>query len=327
MLIYARQWVKLMMAAWTCLALPSLAQPFPNKTMTIVSVFASGQGPDIVGRIVAEKLSKSWGQSVIVEPRPGANGFLAFQAVKRANPDGHQLLLASDNQFITVPLLFKDAPYDLDADFVPVAAIYWLPFFVAVSTTGPYKSFPDILKAAAARPGRLVFGMPSIGSSAHFAAARLEHQLGLSMNHVAFKENAALFTAIINGDVDWTIASASTAGAFLRAGKIRFLGIAAKERFATHPTLPTLEEAGGPANFEVTSWVVLFAPSRTPNAVVEKIDRDVRAVLQNDQALRDRFKALAVEPLVLRREDIKKRIEAQRGQIAEVVRRTGIKAD
>jgi tripartite-type tricarboxylate transporter receptor subunit TctC len=287
-----KTWCAAFASALTVLA--AGAQDFPTRPVRVTTPFPVGSGPDVVLRVVGEKLSRLWGKPVVVDNKPGASGFIAIEAVKRAAPDGHELLQLDNAQMAAQPFLFKKLPYDLLRDFEPVTPILRNYFFVVVPTTSPFKTTGDLLAAAKARPAVLNYGSWFIGSPGHLGAAMLESATGTTMTHVPYKEMTQLYTGVGNSEVDWAFGSAASAGAMQRAGRVRYLAVAAPQRVAGFADVPTVAESGGPAGFELSAWVALLAPKGTPPKVVEKIQKDVATVLA-DPAVRERYAALFYE--------------------------------
>src|SRR6266852_5826085 len=168
----------------------SSGQAYPTRPVRIVSPYPSGLTPDIAARAIADRLSKTWGRAVIVEPRPGANGFLAIGAVKKAAPDGHELLLAGQAHLAINPRLFASVPYDPEKDFVPLSLIYRTPFFIAVSTAGTFKTIPELIAAGKASQRKLSYSSPYVGSPPHLGGALFAYLTGTQMVHIPYKEAA-----------------------------------------------------------------------------------------------------------------------------------------
>ena len=260
------------------------AQTFPSKNVRITSVYPAGAGPDIVARIVAEKLSKSWGRTVLVDPRPAAHGGPAIEAIKKAAADGHELLWSSNGHMVINPQLATQgneshANYDTERDFAPVAMIYRTQFFLMVGPQSRHKTVPGMIAEAKANPGKLIYGIPYVGSPIHLGGMMLESYTGTQMTAVPFS-NQQIFIALANGDIDWAFNTTGSAGSMLKANKVKLLALAAKTRSAAYPDIPTLEEAGGPAGVDISAWVAIFAPKAVPAAIVQKINADVLALLR-----------------------------------------------
>src|SRR5262245_29617229 len=164
-----------------CLCWATAQGQYPTKVVKIVAPYSSGAGPAVFMRVMADRLSKAWGQQVIVDSRPGASGFIAIEAVKNAAPDGHELLVVSNAHVAINPALYKKLPYDPQRDFAPVGLIYHTPFFVTVKSDGLYASVPALIAAAKARPGKLSYGAPYVGSPSHLGGADFAYRTGTAM--------------------------------------------------------------------------------------------------------------------------------------------------
>lgn len=309
-------------AALAALAGVAAAQSFPTKPVRVISPYPTGVAPDTVARLLADKLARAWGQQVIVEPRPGASGFIALEAAKRAVPDGHELVMADNGHLAINPSLFKNAPYDVEREFTAVASIYRTDFFVAVSTKGRYQKLTDLIAAAKDNPGRISYSTPFIGSPHHLGGALLELLTGTKMLHVPFR--GQWIDAIGRGDVDWGFAPAD--GPFLRTGKVKLIAIAAKSRLPRHPDIPTVAESGGPAGYEVSAWVGLLAPKSTPAHALSAINREVNRAL-GEPELRERLGMFGFAPLAASAREFSELIRADTAKYGEIVRQTGATVD
>src|SRR6266850_5066291 len=243
-----------LLAALCLNAATAQAQRYPAKVVKIIAPYSSGAGPAVFMRVMADKLAKMWGQPVIVDARPGASGFIAIEAVKNAAPDGHELLVVSNSHVAINPALYKKLPYDPERDFVPVALIYRAPYFFTVSASGPYQTVPALIAAAKANPGRLTYGISFIGSPPHLGSALFCFLTGSEMAAVPFKEQHQLYVSMANGELTWALSTIGSALPLMKAGKVKLIAVATRSRAAAQPEMPTVEEAGGPAGFEVDTW-------------------------------------------------------------------------
>ena len=306
---------------------PSLGQgAFPSKPVKFTSPYPSGAGPDVVTRLVADKLSRYWNQSVIVEARPGANGFIAIEAVKRATPDAHEMTVVDNGHVAVFPHLFKKIPYDVERDLAPVATVYRTDFFIAVAAGGPYRTVGDLIAAAKANPGKISYGTPFVGSPSHLGSALLELLTGTQMLHVPFKETSQMVASVASGDVSWTLSTLVTTGPMLRAGKVKMIGIAAKNRLAGYTDIPTVLESGGPANYEVNGWVAFMTARGAPAESVNTLNRDVgRALSEPD--VREKLANFGFVPLISTPQAVTELIRSDSVKFGDLVRRTGASAD
>jgi tripartite-type tricarboxylate transporter receptor subunit TctC len=323
---WRRSGLALAAALLAAIAATAHAQDFPSKPVRVVTPFPAGSGPEVALRLVADKLSKIWGKPVIVDNRPGASGFIAIEAIKRAAPDGHELLQMDNAQMAAQPFLFKKLPYDLLRDFEPVTPILRNYFFVTVPVGSRYKTMADLGAAAKAGPGQVNYGSWFVGSPGHIGAAMLETATGTKMTHVPYKEMSQLYVAVGNQEVDWAFGSAASAGAMQRAGKTRYLAVAAPRRVAGFPDVPTVAESGGPAGFELSAWTALLAPKGTPKAVVEKIQKDVAAVLAEPD-VKDKYAAMYYEPYFLNSEQFLQQLRSDSQRYGDTIKRLNISLD
>jgi tripartite-type tricarboxylate transporter receptor subunit TctC len=302
------------------------AQAFPTKPVKIVSAYPTGITPDTAARLVAERMSRSLGQSVLIEPRPGGNGFIAIGAAKKGVADGHELLLLGNAHLTINPRVFRSIPYDPEADFVPVSLIYRAPFFIVVSADGPFRTIQDLIAAAKARPESVAYSTPYVGSPPHLGGAMLAALTDTKMQAIHFKEGPQIYTSVANGDVGFSIATVGSAAPLVKAGRLRLLAIAASERLAAQPDVPTVKELGGPVGYEVESWVGFVAPRGTPAEAVRRLGAEVTAALA-DAELKERYRNLGVEPVSTTSAQMLELIRADLRRTGDVVRRAGIQPE
>ena len=309
----------LVFAALASVAGTTTAQQYPTKPVRIITPFPAGSGPDAVLRVIGEKLSKGWGQQVIVENRPGANGFIAIEAGKKAAPDGYTLVQMDDAHMALQPHLYKNIPYDVTKDFDPVATFFRTYFFVVVPANSSWKDMKDLVAAAKAKNGDLTYGSWFVGSPGHVGAAMLEAATGTKMIHVPFKEMSQLFTAVANNDVAWSFGSAASSGPLYRAGKVKYIAVAAPKRVAGFESIPTVAEAGGPAGFEVKAWVGLFAPRGTPAPIIAKINQDIGKAL-TEADVKEKFASFGFEPYAAPPAELTSNIAADMKRYGDIVK-------
>lgn len=302
------------------------AQAFPAQPVRIISPFPAGSGPDVIGRIIGERMGAAWKQSVVMDARPGANGFLAANAVKQAQPTGYDLLLADVGHLSISPSLFKNLPYDPKADFVPVGGVYRASFFMVVAANSPIKSVKDLAAAAAASPGKITYGSNSVGGPLHLGATQVESVTGTKMVHVPYKEISQLYLAVSTGEVDWAMGSLASTGPLLKAGKLRLIAIADTARSTVQPTVPTFEESGGPKPIVVRSWVALLAPKGTPATTIGILNKSLNDVLQQPEVV-DRFLQFGFVPYAIAPTELASLINSETIFYADMVKRTGANAE
>lgn len=302
------------------------AQSFPSQPLRVIAPFSAGSGPDSAMRIVAEQLAAQWKQPVLVDNRPGASGIIAVSAAKAAAPTGYELLLADVGHMSINPSMFKSLPYNPKADFVPITTIFTTSFFVAVGGQSKIQNLKDLISAASAAPERVSYGSFAIGSIGHLGGAQLEAATQTRMVHVAFKEASQLYTSIAAGDVSWGLASIGSAGALLKADKLRFIAVADEQRSPILPNVPTIQEAGGPRGINGKTWVALFAPKGTPPAVVETIQRSVSEVLKRPETV-ERFRSAGLIASSSTPAELSALVDKDAVYYGALVKRTGASAN
>ena len=317
---------KLLIALAAFIPFVAQAQSFPSRPVKLVTPYSTGVGPDLYMRALAEVLQKEWGQGVIVEAKPGGNGFIAIEQVKKAQPDGHELLVLANSHLTINPVLFKNVPYNPETDLTPIAGLYRTYFFFAVKSDGPYQSVKELIAGAKSKPGKLTYGTPYVGSPSHLGSAVFEHETGTQMVHVPFKDTLQIFTSIANGDVDWAVATASSTAPMVKAGRVKLIAVAAPKRLPSHPDVPTVTEAGGPKNYEVESWLVLMGPRGLAPDLARKIGGDVQKALASPE-MQKRTTALGFETLQMTPAEITAKVKAELKTNADVVKRVGAKSD
>jgi tripartite-type tricarboxylate transporter receptor subunit TctC len=224
------------------------------------------------------------------------------------------------------PHLFKKLPYDPKTDFEPILPLFKTYFFFAVPTASKYKTVADLIADAKAQPGKLNYGSWSVGNPVHLGSALFESVTGVDMVHVIYKETTQLYTSVANGELAFALGTSASAGPLQRAGKLRFLAVAAPNRIPAFADVPTVAEAGGPKNFEVTGWTALAAPKGTPRAITDRIQRDVEAALAEPD-IREKFVSFAYEPFPQTRDQFTKMMQAESTRFAEVIKRANASLD
>ena len=302
------------------------AQQFPTKPVRIITPFPVGGGPDGVARLVADKLSRAWGQPVVVENRPGGNGFIAIDAFKRGSKDGHDLIVLDNVHLAAYPALFKKLPYDAGKDFDALLPLFKTYFLFTVPTTSKYKTIADLVADAKAHPGKLDYGSWSVGNPVHLGSELFESATGTQMEHVIYKETTQLYTSVSTGELAFALGSSATAGPLQRAGKLRFLAVAAPKRVAAFPDVPTVGESGGPQGFEVTGWNAMAVPKGLPDAVSDKIKRDIEKALAEPDVL-EKFKSFGYEPFPQTREQFTPFVQSETRRFGDVIRKANVSLD
>ncbi|WP_066337316.1 Bug family tripartite tricarboxylate transporter substrate binding protein [Azohydromonas lata] len=314
------------LAAFSLLGATAHAQDFPSRPVRIITPFPAGAGPEAVVRLVAERLQKKWGKPVVVENKPGANGFIAIDTFKRGSTDGHDLIQLDNVHLVAYPHLFKKLPYDPVKDFDPLVPLFKTYFFVGVSNDSKYKTVGDILADAKARPTALNYGSWSVGNPVHLGSALLESMTNTQMQHVIYKETSQLYTAVATGELNFALGSMATAGPLQRSGRLKFIAVTAPKRHPAFPDVPTVAESGGPAGYEVTGWTTIAAPKGLPKPTAERIQRDIEEALA-DPEIKQRYATFGYDLFPATREQFNSFIAAESAKYAEVIKRAKVSLD
>jgi len=260
---------------------PTFAQAYPSKPVTVVVPFSPGGGTDIGARLIAQKLTAKWGQSVIVENRAGAGGLVGADLVAKAKPDGYTLLVGNVGTQAINQSLYK-MPYNADTAFAPISMIAELPFVMLAGPSVTAKTPKEFVALAKAEPGKRTYASSGQGGSPHLTAEIFQGAAGVKLTHVPYKGGGPAMTDLMAGHVDILFASVLEGSGHVKAGKLKALAVSSATRSPALPDVPTLAEAGI-ANSESGSWIAMFAPTGTPQAIVDKIAADIKdAVAQAD---------------------------------------------
>ena len=273
----------------------TFAQDYPTRSIRMVVPFAPGGGTDFSARTIAQSMTDSFGQTVIVDNKPGAATNIGAEIVAKAAPDGYTLLLSSGSTFAMNPAISKKTPYDTFRDFTPVGSFSRYVLLLVVAPDVPVKSVQEFITYAKARPGQLSFGSPGLNSSHQLAMELFMQRTGLTMIHVPFKGAAPAMQEIIAGRVNSMFQDLATALQQIKAGKLRALGVASDKRFPSMPEVPTVSEAGV-AGFDASAWIGIVAPTGTPVAIINKLNAEMNKVLANTGLLQ-KLADTGAEPL------------------------------
>jgi len=316
-----------MLVAVVCatVALPAAAQPYPSKPVKLVVPFPPGGSLDNAARLIAQKLTETWGQSVVVENKPGAGGNIGADMVAKSPPDGYTILLGALSTHAVNPSLYKTMPYDAAKDFAPITLVAITPNVLVVNASSPVQTVKEFFAYTKANPGKLSFGSGSIGSGGHLAGELYKVETGTDSVHVPFKGGAPATQALLAGDTQFMFDNLANAMAQVKGGKLRALAVTTVKRSPLAPDLPTMAEAGLPG-FDISTWFGLFAPAGTPKDIVAKWNADVTRIL-NSPDVRARFIADGAEPSPSSPEQFSQFIAAELTKYARIVKASGAKVD
>ena len=322
----AARWLTAAALALGCAGAMAQSGAYPSHPVRMVLPYSVGSGPDAVARMLGEQLTAAWKQPVIVENKPGANGWLAIGDVKRGGQDGYSLAIVDNTHMTLQPHLYRSLPFDPVRDFEPAAPIYHTHFFVVVSADSPWKNVGDLVAAARAQPDRLTYGTWGMGSVAHVGTTMFQDATGTRMTHVPFKDLSQLYTAVAKGEVDWAFGTAATVQNLYQAKRVKLLALAAPARLPSYPDVPTVAEAGGPKDFELKTWVAAFVPKGTPAPVRKQLNEGIAAAVQSPAVLK-RFEPFGFQAWPASAAELSQAREADSARFAEVVKKANISLD
>jgi tripartite-type tricarboxylate transporter receptor subunit TctC len=308
-------------AGWMYPAVVS-AQDYPSKPVRYVVPFGPGGSPDIVGRLIADRLTRLWGQQVIVENRAGVAGVMGSAFVAKSPPDGYTLLQCNIAPNAIGVSMFKKLPYDQLRDFVPITRIGSLPNILLSHPSLPVQSVKELIAYAKARPGKLSYSSGQVGTSPQLSIELLKQAAKIDIVNIPYKIGSQGLTDAIGGQVPLNVSNLPQSVAPVQSGRLRGLAVTSAKRAAPLPSVPTMQESGI-AGYEVTSWYGVCAPAGTPTAVLDKVNAAVGTVL-NSPELQQRLSELITEIAPSSREEFDRFIRAEIARWAQVIKEAGI---
>ncbi|HUN69580.1 MAG TPA: tripartite tricarboxylate transporter substrate binding protein [Burkholderiales bacterium] len=305
---------------------PAQAQRgFPARPVRIIVPFPPGQATDIVARLLADGLTKAWGQQVIVENRGGGGGVPGMLAGRDAPADGYTVTLGTSGTIGVNPSLYSSLPYDPLKDFAMVNGVFIVPLMIIAHPSAPYAALKDLVDAAKKEPGKLNWGYPGSGTSQHLTGELFKFRVGVDIVGVPYKGSGPMLTDLLGGQITLAVDSLASALPQIRAGKVRAIAMTVAQRVPQLPEVPTVAELGYPG-FDGAGWAGMVAPKATPHDVVEKIGADVRRQLA-DPAMRERIIERGAVPDARGPREFADFVTAEIAKWGEIVRRAKLKAD
>ena len=281
--------VALALAGTAATGLTHAQQGYPDKPITIVVPFSPGSATDTSARIISEKLGPRLNVPIVIENKPGASGTIGASFAARAQPDGYTLILTSSSTHSATPALFRKLPFDPTGDFTHLIRIATIPMMLVVREDAPYQSLKDLVKATQDKALNYAYGSPT----SQIAGATFNTVAGAAANGVPYKSQPPAVTDLLGGHVDYLFADLSVVTSFMQGGKLRGLAFTGHERSKAFPQVPTLSELGY-RNFDLVVWVGVAAPARTPDAIVQKLNKEVAAILAEPEVVQ-RFESLGMQ--------------------------------
>jgi tripartite-type tricarboxylate transporter receptor subunit TctC len=313
-----------LLAATVCMPSMAGAQNYPTKSVRIIVPFPAGGVTDLIARLLSDKLSARWGQSVVVENRAGASGMIGADAVAKAAPDGYTLLLSSTAEVAINQNLYKTMAYDPQRDLLPITLTATTPLIWVAHPSAGIKNFDD-LKAQSAK-GSVSYASAGSGGVQHMAGALAEMTMKLGLSHIPYRGGSPAVADVLAGHVQTSFSSAPLVVPYVNDGKLVALAVTSSKRMSSLPNVPTMNEAMGTTDFEVLNWYGLYAPKGTPAELLEKINHDVVAVLKTPE-VQKRISDAGADPVGSSRPDFEKFWHAEMDKYARIVKESGAKVD
>ena len=304
----------------------SKAAEYPTQPIRIVVGFSAGGTTDIIARLIGQELTQRWGQPVTIDNRPGAGGNLGADLVAKAKPDGYTLLMGSVGPLAVNASLYKNMPYDNLKDLTPITLVAHVPNMLVVNPKNvPAKTFDEFVAMVKANPGKYFFASTGSGTSSHLSGELLKVRAGIDMTHVPYKGAVALNDLIGGDSVHAMFATIPSVIGHVKAGTLRPLAVSSSKRSAGVPDVPTVAESGFPG-FDASSWFGLVGPAGMPADIVDKIQKEVAAIL-NQPAMRQKFIEQGADPVASTPEEFAAYMRAETTKWAELIKISGAKAD
>jgi tripartite-type tricarboxylate transporter receptor subunit TctC len=304
--------------------MPVFAQDYPTKPIRFVVPYPPGGGTDIIARIVQEKLTQGLGQPIIIENRGGAGGAVGTEVVAKSAPDGYTILFTLSSHTIN-PLLYK-LPFDVEKDFAPISLVASLPQIITVYPPLPVKNMQELIALAKANPGKLNFASVGNGSPSHIAGELLKLKAGIDLVHIPYKGGGPAVADALAGQVQLAIVSIPAAMSHVKSGRLRALAVTTLRRSPGAPEIPTVAESAGIPDYEVDSWFAMFAPAKTPPAIVARLQREIARVVQLPE-IREKLLQQGADAVGGSSAELERVVKSELRKWEVVIRQAGIKVD
>ncbi|MEQ1776402.1 MAG: tripartite tricarboxylate transporter substrate binding protein [Burkholderiales bacterium] len=306
-------------------ALPAIAQQYPAKAVRMIVGFPAGGTSDIMARLTGQKLSEAWGQTFIIDNRPGAGGNIGTELVAKSPPDGYTLLVSPGSTLTSNPAVYSKVPFDTVRDFAPVTVIAGVPNALVVHPSVPVNNVKELIALAKSRPGQLAYASTGAGQSTHLSAELLKLSAGINMIHVPYKGSAPALTDIVAGQVSVMFDNLPSCLPFIKSGRLKPLAVSSTARSRALPELPTVAESGL-AGFDVTVWFAVLAPAATSRDIINRLNGEIIKAIKTPD-MRDRLAQQGADPVGNTPEEFAAVIKRDLAKWAKVVKDANIKLD
>jgi len=302
-----------------------MAQAWPSKPIRIVIAQAPGSATDVISRVVANPLSASLGQPIVIDARPGAGGALGTEVAARSAPDGYTLFMGNNSTHGSNPAVYAKLPYDPVKDFAPISFVASVPYVMVVDPKLPVKTVSEFIALAKSSPGKMNYASAGNGSTHHFCGELLKSMTGIDIQHIPYKGSGPGIAALLGGEVSMMFSNVADIGSQIKAGKVRPLAVTASRRASLLPEVPTMAEAGLPG-FEITSWFGLLAPAGTPGPVIARLNAETVKALGRAE-VKATLAAQGLEVVPSSPEQFAAHIKSEIARFSKIAKAAGIKAE
>jgi len=309
--------------ALACVIPAAHAQQYPAHPVRMIVPFPAGGPADLVARLLSANLAKVWGQPLVIENRGGAGGNIGTAAVAQADPDGYTLVLGYDGTLVINPHVYTKIPFDTLRDFAPVTKLGDATLILVANPNAGVRSLKDLIQAAKTRP--FPYGTSGTGNTTHLVAELLKQKTGTKLEHVPYKGGGPALIDVVGGQIPLVFTAIASAQQYVHQGRLIALGVPSAKRSSALPDVPTFEESGV-APFDVSSWVGILAPAKTPRPVIDRLNKELAAVLQSP-FVKERYAVLGIEPVGNSPTQFGEEIKADLARWADVVKAANVKVE
>ena len=320
-----RRILLILLAALTLCGAALAQQPYPNRPLRVVIPWPPGQATDLVGRLIAQKLTEVLGQTAVPDNRAGAGGMMGTDFAAKAAPDGYTLLMASSGP-VTINPLVQKTPYDVDRELVPVAKIGLSPYVLVTSPSFPAANAKEFVALVKANPGKYSFASSGTGATAHIVAETFNMRAGLTTIHVPYKGSAPALTDVAGGQVAYALETVAGTMPLVRAGRLRAYGLSIAKATAMAPGIEPLADSLGLAGFDVGAWIGVMVPAGTPKPVIDRLSGAMQTIMASAD-VRERLTGVGLEVDYAGADEFARYLKVQHTRFADIIKKAGIKID